>query len=373
MPDATTRALADRVRDIADHVRRAHDAYDAGDAAGCGWRARTATEGMLSVLCVVHAVEAPDGPGKATIEVLRKQLRHARVLDRAMEDHVAHIQNIGNRAAHAQHADHAVDLHDAASLLPALDRTWQRFGQLLPEPLAAATVHLDDPATSPARMAAALATDVDTREPDAVPWWRDLLVWGGALLALPVAFLVTTAVLRTLDPAPALPATPPVAPPLIDAAAMEADLDGAPSIVADAAPPSDPADPALQIPPRVDDLLADVDVGTVALPPLAQAITTVRSPALLRRSELAPLDCTDLQWTRAWIWARHGYVFGSDVAQRWFARQEGYVRASSANRREIERAFDDVDTANLDLLNARMIEDGCPCPLRTKKKAPCPD
>lgn len=316
-----TDALRARVAAVADHVARAHDAVDAGDAAAAGWRARAAAEGMLLVLAHVHDVDVPGGPGRpATLEVLRKALRHANVLERRLEDQVAYVQAIGNRAAHAQHdADLAVDLEEAHSAVRAMDRLHAAWLARLPDAL-----H-PDRATALAQAAAAFAPESPT------PWRGHLLLAAGVLVGPAVAFLVVTQGLAAWSPS----ATP--------------DTDDAPLVL-----------------PDDDGTFAETDRP---YPPLVDIVREGR-PVDLSDTER---DCDDLTRARAWIWARHAYVFATPDGRALVEDHPHYVGDPTRDRRDVERRFTDIDRANLDRLSAAMDAASCTCPRPLKRRAPCPE
>lgn len=324
--------LASRVRDISEHVQRAHQAFEAGDAAGCGWRARTATEGMLLVLCALQGIEPPPTPASgSTLGTLRKALRHANALDRGLEDQVAHIQNIGNRAAHAQSHTHlTVDLEDARSMLPALDRTWAIFVQRLPPELR------PPPRTDRAEPASA---------PRATTRLRTLAGLVVAITAPAVAFFAIVQAL-TWWPQPPAAAPQAVEVPVLDGATLDAMLS---------------AEPRPEVPPL-----------PVETHPLESARTAAFTGTPLGSQALAGLSCPELAQVRNGVWARRGYVFQTADARSMFEGTAGYVARPDASRREIERLFDDEDARTLTTLDEVMRSRGCACP-QPGRRRPCPE
>lgn len=314
----TPQHIQARRRDVEALLQLAHRAALDGDAAAAGWRARTALEAMLQLRADVEGVEVHAPAGKPiTVEVLRVALRHARLLSRRTEDHVAHVQNIGNRAAHGTVGpDQAVELDEAAAALVALDRVWRDL----------------QPAVQPAH----------AQVPPAAPATFDR---GAALLGLAVVAVSFVASFWTLrawqggaDPAGTLP--PPAVRAVVDAQGLEA-------------------------------LLADTDPAPDT--PFARVVAHVRDHQALRPDDLLPISCRELLWSRNWVWAARGYAFEGAEARAYFAADPAYVSWNGSPRREVERGFSEVDWANLDLLTETVLGRDCGCVRPGRKRLPCPE
>lgn len=325
-PSLTPPELLARVREVEDRIRLAHQAGDRGDAAACGWRARTALEAMLQLQCDAEGVAVRVPAGKpVTVEVLRVALRHARLLPRRTEDHVAHVQNIGNRAAHGTVGpEQAVGPEEARAALMALDLVWRDLqGGLVPATAPPPLVELAEDPVAPRLPAVVLSLAV-------------------GLLAASVAFVVAWAAFAWLDtPTEASAGTAPtVEPALVDAQQLEA-------LLADTDPPADS--------------------------PYERVVGHVRAHQALRPDELIALSCRELQWARNWVWAAQGYAFEGAEARAFFATAPGYVAWKGTARRAVEQGFSEVDWANLDTLTDTMLGRDCGCVRPARRRVPCPE
>ncbi len=221
----TDRAAAPhRAAEIRARMAAAHAALAAQDPVGAAWRARAAAEALLIALAETHGVDVGTGSSTpATLESLRKALRHAKVLERRVEDHVDYVQRVGNRAAHAQaRPDDQVDMAEARAVLAALDNL-HRALDLLPA--------AEPPAKAPT-----------AQGPTASPRTARVL-WGMALVTLALvapfaAFVATTSVLAASSPPPDPHQVAAPAAPLVDANHLEA-------LLAEGEPDEGPSDEAL--------------------------------------------------------------------------------------------------------------------------------
>ncbi len=196
-------ATPHRAAEIRARMAAAHAALAAQDPIGAAWRARAAAEALLIALAETHGVEVASGSSSpATLETLRKALRHAKVLERRVEDHVDYVQRVGNRAAHAQaRPDDQVDMAEARAVLAALDNL-HRALNLLPPPEGPAPALAGSTRSAP-------------------------LLWGVALVTLALvapfaAFVATTSVLAASSRPPDPDRVASTAAPLVDAAHLEA-------------------------------------------------------------------------------------------------------------------------------------------------------
>jgi ABC-type amino acid transport substrate-binding protein len=70
-------------------------------------------------------------------------------------------------------------------------------------------------------------------------------------------------------------------------------------------------------------------------------------------------DCETLWRARNWVFARHGYAFGTAKARNFFSAQRGYSRDEAVNAKTIEALLTAVDQSNRELLVDREREIGC--------------
>ena len=70
-------------------------------------------------------------------------------------------------------------------------------------------------------------------------------------------------------------------------------------------------------------------------------------------------DCETLWRARNWVFARHGYAFGTPKATTFFSAQPGYSRDEAVNSATVEALLTDVDRSNRELIAAREHELGC--------------
>lgn len=301
---STTRAegaAPARLAAIEGKVALARKALASGDATGAAWRARAAAEAMLLLLAELHGVELPRGPSSpATLETLRKALRHGRALERKVEDHIDYIQRVGNRAAHAQaHPDDAVDLEEARNVVAALEHVLRAVRSRMPTPEGGYR-----------------------RAPRG--GWAGLILAAACVVAAPfVGFRVTTRALGMMQPPTAspTPSAPSEADRLVDPTLLDALLD--------------------------EEALPTDDAGGV--------LKAVREGLPPDDLALAHLDCATLLRAHDSVWARHGLRFGDPETRA--AHPSGTLDLHTVTPRL--SAVDRTTSARLRaLLGAR----GCACP-----------
>jgi hypothetical protein len=300
---------------------------------------------MLRLLATCHQVDVRSkGKGPLTLDVLKTPLRHAGVLDRRAEDLVSTIQRFANRAAHFQPSEGLrIDPKEAEITLAALDQLVPLFESKLPEALQSPPA---EPSPAP--------DEAEPRDTWA-SWLAAPLFFVLGMLAM---FYVAVPMLQIVlgD----RPHTPP--PHGVDLTQEELEALLAENDQAASPSPEPPTDGTDAVP--LDEELPEVT-------PLRQAIAAVRLGEHIPNHALASLRCIDLQLTRNWIWAKHGYVFSSNEVQEIFAEEEDYQPNPELTRVIIERRLEQVDKATRSALNARMKDMGCACP-GLRPRAPCP-
>lgn len=307
----------DRIADIDERVRLAHKALAAGDATGAAWRARATTEALLLLLAELHEVAVPRGPSSpATLEALRKALRHAKVLERKVEDHVDYVQRVGNRAAHAQaHPGDAVELGEARNVLAALDQVHRAVVARVPAPS-------PNPRSRPTRRASG-----------------GLVLAAAAVLAVAapfVGFQGTTALLAWLEPPP-------------------------PAEAAASAPPATLVDAAL-----LERLLADEgDAATEADDDATVVLRDVGDGLPADDARLARLACEPLLRAHDAVWSRHGLRFSHPASRAAFPDPRGLATRDVA---EATLQLTPTDRTNAARVRALLVARGCACPT---EEGPC--
>ncbi len=352
--DETLQAQLELVQRHADDARSHRDT----DGLRACHAARLTVEGMLRLLAAAHDVELQaKGDKPPTIDTMKRNLRHAGVLERKAEDLVSTVQRYGNRAAHFQpRQTQEIDTREGAIAVDAMDA----FLPLARLRLGASETDAMEP-TPPS-------------EPSS-PRFSGLLGAIGftalaALLAVGTFFGALALLSWTTPPrGPSEPAVTPNMPHVNqfieeDLAAHREDVTLQPD------QPAEPIEPAMghDTDPVVDTDAANPRVNDA----FQQAAASVRLHQPLHNATLAQLDCEQLTRTRSWLWASYGYRVADADLYAWLADQEGY-RPSSLASAAITRAFTTHDRTNLDTLNERMRAMECTCPRRMAPKRPCPE
>lgn len=107
---------------------------------------------------------------------------------------------------------------------------------------------------------------------------------------------------------------------------------------------------------------AELKAGTWLDTPSAafdQQVARIRGGRLLDTSAVRGMDCEELWGLRNWVYARHGYDFGSSAAREWFDRQPAYRRIEGLGGEEAVRLFSELDRQNRDIVIEREAKRGC--------------
>jgi hypothetical protein len=324
--------LADQLRRVRDHAEEASRQRTRDPRIACN-EARVATEGLMRLLASAHGVALSGKREKPpTLDVMKRALRHAEVLDRRMEDLVSTVQRYGNRAVHFQpDAGQAIGPDEAALAVQALEALMPLAEAKLPGAPQPAPPVQPEPAAEP---------------PDSP------VRWAMVPLAGIVCFGLTWLVLQVTSP-------PPPEPVPVDVPDVNAWLE-APSPT-----------PAEATPELVEPEATPAEDTPAPSSPVDRAVASVRAHLLLDNAVLDRLDCTTLGEARTWLWAEYGYHFRDDGLREQLAGR-GYIDRDLSHA-VVAARFTDEDRDNLDALNGSMRELGCDCPKRLAPRRPCPD